>query len=168
MIAVVQDFEFDDTLLNYDYPGCDWYSYLGNGECGEIKSPDPKNFNRYYFYLPEKWDNEHTEGVYALWWSENHPDSGYPGDKAKKTYINGLYYIDLPKDVEVIVWNNAVGEVSLDYTFGCSADSFANRNKVFVVDFDKSKIENAILKGMNFEEGATTKERNGQMGGHKA
>lgn len=28
--------------------------------------------------------------------------------------------------------------------------------------------KNAILKGMNFEEGATTVERNGQVGGHKA
>jgi len=26
----------------------------------------------------------------------------------------------------------------------------------------------AMLKGMNFEEGATTRERNGQVGGHKA
>jgi DNA polymerase V len=28
--------------------------------------------------------------------------------------------------------------------------------------------KNAILKGMNFQEGATTIERNGQVGGHKA
>ena len=28
--------------------------------------------------------------------------------------------------------------------------------------------KNAILKGMNLEEGATTRERNGQVGGHKA
>ena len=28
--------------------------------------------------------------------------------------------------------------------------------------------KNAILKGMNFEEGATTRERNMQIGGHKA
>ena len=28
--------------------------------------------------------------------------------------------------------------------------------------------KNAILKGMNFEKGATTIERNGQVGGHKA
>ena len=27
--------------------------------------------------------------------------------------------------------------------------------------------KNALLKGMNFEEGATTRERNGQIGGHK-
>ena len=28
--------------------------------------------------------------------------------------------------------------------------------------------KNAILKGLNFEEGATAKERNEQIGGHKA
>jgi DNA polymerase V len=28
--------------------------------------------------------------------------------------------------------------------------------------------KNAILKGMNFEEGATAKDRNSQIGGHKA
>lgn len=28
--------------------------------------------------------------------------------------------------------------------------------------------KNAILKGMNFEEGATTRDRNAQIGGHKA
>ena len=28
--------------------------------------------------------------------------------------------------------------------------------------------KNAILKGMNFREGATTRERNGQVGGHRA
>ena len=28
--------------------------------------------------------------------------------------------------------------------------------------------KNAILKGMNFEEGAMTRERNGQIGGHKS
>ena len=27
--------------------------------------------------------------------------------------------------------------------------------------------KNAILKGMNLQEGGTTKERNGQIGGHK-
>ena len=28
--------------------------------------------------------------------------------------------------------------------------------------------KNAILKGLNFEEGATAKERNNQIGGHRA
>jgi DNA polymerase V len=36
-----------------------------------------------------------------------------------------------------------------------------------ILDIKKKYGKNAILKGMNFEEGATTIERNGQIGGHK-
>lgn len=37
-----------------------------------------------------------------------------------------------------------------------------------VLDIKKKFGKNAVLKGMNFEEGATTRERNEQIGGHKA
>ncbi len=37
-----------------------------------------------------------------------------------------------------------------------------------VLDIQKKFGKNALLKGMNLEDGATTKERNGQIGGHKA
>ncbi len=37
-----------------------------------------------------------------------------------------------------------------------------------VLDIQKKFGKNAVLKGMNFEEGAMTRERNGQIGGHKA
>ncbi len=37
-----------------------------------------------------------------------------------------------------------------------------------ILDIQKRYGKNAILKGMNFEEGATTIERNSQIGGHKA
>ncbi|MDE7280562.1 MAG: DNA methylase, partial [Ruminiclostridium sp.] len=37
-----------------------------------------------------------------------------------------------------------------------------------VIGLKKKYGKNAILKGMNFEEGATAIERNGQVGGHKA
>ncbi|MGN1052954.1 MAG: DNA methylase [Candidatus Scatosoma sp.] len=37
-----------------------------------------------------------------------------------------------------------------------------------VIGIKKKFGKNAILKGMNYEEGATAKERNGQIGGHKA
>ena len=36
-----------------------------------------------------------------------------------------------------------------------------------IINIKKKYGKNAILKGMNFEEGATMKERNGQIGGHK-
>ena len=37
-----------------------------------------------------------------------------------------------------------------------------------VLAIKKKYGKNAVLKGMTFEEGATTIQRNGQVGGHKA
>ena len=42
------------------------------------------------------------------------------------------------------------------------------RRQQAVLSIRKKYGKNAILKGMNFEEGATAKERNAQIGGHKA
>lgn len=42
------------------------------------------------------------------------------------------------------------------------------RRQKAVLSIQKKYGKNAILKGMNFEEGATTKDRNSQIGGHKA
>ena len=44
-----------------------------------------------------------------------------------------------------------------------------NYNKVYIRLLYKKKYgKNAVLKGMNFKEGATMIDRNGQIGGHKA
>ena len=37
-----------------------------------------------------------------------------------------------------------------------------------ILSLQKRYGKNAVLKGMNLQEGATTMERNGQIGGHKA
>ena len=37
-----------------------------------------------------------------------------------------------------------------------------------MLDIKKKYGKNAILKGMNLQEGATTRDRNRQIGGHKA
>ena len=42
------------------------------------------------------------------------------------------------------------------------------RRQRAVLQIRKKYGKNAILKGMNFEEGATTRDRNAQIGGHKA
>lgn len=42
------------------------------------------------------------------------------------------------------------------------------RKQQAMISIRKKYGKNAILKGMNFQEGATTRERNGQIGGHKA
>ena len=36
-----------------------------------------------------------------------------------------------------------------------------------IINIKKKYGKNDILKGMNFEEGATMRDRNGQIGGHK-
>lgn len=50
------------------------------------------------------------------------------------------------------------------------AKGFAREKRMqkALLDIKKKYGKNAVLKGMNFEEGATTVERNGQVGGHKA
>ncbi len=60
-----------------------------------------------------------------------------------------------------------------DYVNGENADnteSFDKEKKIqqAMLDIKKRFGKNAILKGMNLEEGATTMERNNQIGGHKA
>ena len=42
------------------------------------------------------------------------------------------------------------------------------RSQNAIIDIRRKFGKNAILKGMNFEEGATTIDRNLQIGGHKA
>ena len=42
------------------------------------------------------------------------------------------------------------------------------RRQQAVIGIKRKYGKNAILKGMNFQEGATTRSRNGQVGGHKA
>lgn len=42
------------------------------------------------------------------------------------------------------------------------------RKQKAVLDIKRKYGKNAVLRGMNFEDGATMRERNGQIGGHKA
>jgi hypothetical protein len=85
--------------------------------------PSTDDTYRYYFYMPSDWENEYTTenvaGVY--WWGGtdacgavegSSPDSpawpGYIAQYAGK-YDNGsVFYIDCPKDVGMIIWNNYV------------------------------------------------------------
>ncbi len=76
--------------------------------------------NRLYFYMPQDWyyDEYKATSAGCYWWSGS--DSGeefgtesggvkWPGYMAQVSPEEGvkdLYYIDLPSDVETIVWNN--------------------------------------------------------------
>lgn len=67
--------------------------------------------------------------------------------------------LDLFTDYEALAHQQAAEEAALKKERARQETIIALRKK-----FGK----NAILKGMNYEEGATTKNRNGQIGGHKA
>lgn len=47
-------------------------------------------------------------------------------------------------------------------------DDKERKRQEAILSIRKKFGKNAILKGMNFEDGATTIERNSQIGGHKA
>lgn len=72
-----------------------------------------------------------------------------------------------------VVANHTISE---DSSAGVQLDLFENRveddqrerrRQEAILTIRKKFGKNAILKGMNFEEGATAVERNGQVGGHK-
>ena len=53
------------------------------------------------------------------------------------------------------------------YPIVCDICNFSQVRSV-IMDIKKKYGKNAILKAMNLEEGATAKDRNAQIGGHKA
>lgn len=57
--------------------------------------------------------------------------------------------------------------IQLDLFEGAKDDGKERRRQEAILSIKKKFGRNAILKGMNFEEGATAIERNGQVGGHK-
>lgn len=143
MIAVVNQGKFDDTNLNDDYPTCTWYNYYGNGRYGTQSVPEDADTYRYYFYFPDEWQCTLSSTIYIYWWNGTNAHSSYPGVEAKKTNTQGLYYYDIPKDVETICWNNGVEfnettPENNEYRYNCYADTFNNNGKVYVLDMDKS------------------------------
>jgi len=94
------------------------------------------------------------------------------GDTYKDTYLNEDLLID-------ILHKTGADAVHPGYGFLSEVPSFAQKVEDAALERER-KIQaatlaikkkygkNAILKGMNFEEGATAKDRNAQIGGHKA
>ena len=65
--------------------------------------------------------------------------------------------------------DEAMADVQLDLFEDHQEDDGKERRRQEAILAIKNKYgRNAILKGMNFEEGATTRDRNQQVGGHKA
>ena len=69
-----------------------------------------------------------------------------------------------------VTFNNVIDEVYQQYDLFTSLKDVEREHKIQKVMLDiKDKYgKNAILKGMNLQEGATTRERNRQIGGHKS
>lgn len=73
----------------------------------------------------------------------------------------------------VVVANHTVREdnadgVQLDLFESAEPREKERKRQEAILSIRRKYGKNAILKGMNFEDGATARERNGQIGGHKA
>ena len=87
--------------------------------------------------------------------------------------VTGLYEEIVNRRLPIrrisISCNKVVHEPYMQYDLFTDAEILEKDRNVqkAVIDIKKKYGKNAILKGMNFEEKATTKERNRQIGGHK-
>lgn len=89
-------------------------------------------------------------------------------------YVEKLYERIIPTHLGIrranITFNNVVDETYQQYDLFCDPVELERERKMqqAMLDIKKKFGKNAILKGMNLEEGATTMERNRQIGGHKS
>lgn len=69
-----------------------------------------------------------------------------------------------------ISFNNVVDEAFKQYSFFTDSEALEKNNKMqkAVIELKQKFGKNAVLKGMNLQEKATTMERNHQIGGHKS
>lgn len=69
-----------------------------------------------------------------------------------------------------LTYNRVVKEEYKQYNFLVDTGELERNRKMqkAMIDIKKKFGKNAILKGMNLQEGATTRERNRQIGGHKS
>ena len=97
-----------------------------------VPSESVKETNRIYFLMPESWKNEKfgaTEAG-AYWWNGSDPCGSVDGTSAGPAWPGykmqvadadaNLYYIDLPSDVPVILFNNHInsGERKINHYTG--------------------------------------------------
>lgn len=69
-----------------------------------------------------------------------------------------------------LTFNNVVDETYQQYDLFCNPVELEKEKKMqkVMLDIKKKFGRNAVLKGMNLEEGATARERNCQIGGHRS
>lgn len=94
--------------------------------------------------------------------------------KTMLPYIEQLYERIIPPERGVrrvnMSFNNVVDEAYQQYNLFVDPAELERERRIqhAMIDIKKKFGKNAILKGMNLEEGATTMERNQQIGGHKS
>ncbi len=89
-------------------------------------------------------------------------------------YVEELYERIIPGHLGIrrvnLSFNNVIDEAYQQYDLFIDPAELERERKMqrAMIDIKKKFGKNAILKGMNMEEGATTRERNQQIGGHKS
>lgn len=64
---------------------------------------------RYYFYMPQRWENEFTTSTGAYWWEGTDLcETWQDMYKVKETENENIFCIDVPTDVPKLIFNNYV------------------------------------------------------------
>jgi len=94
--------------------------------------------------------------------------------KTMLPYIEQLYERIIPAHMGIrrvnLTFNNVIDEAYQQYDLFIDPAELERERKIqrAMIDIKKKFGKNAILKGMNLEEGATTMQRNQQIGGHRS
>ena len=80
----------------------------------------------------------------------------------------GIKYIETNEKKDVASVETKIGRVEAKEKEEQKKRERERRMQEALLTIKKKYGKNAVLRGMNFEEGATAKERNGQIGGHQA
>ena len=84
---------------------------------GEYTPSEGVKTNRYYVYMPREWCNEYTDSIGVYWWEgtdacssfyDSEGEVDWPGYKANAGEEENIFYVDCPKDVSVMLWNNYI------------------------------------------------------------
>ena len=94
--------------------------------------------------------------------------------KVMLSYVEQLYERIIPRNMGIrrvnLSFNNVIDEAYQQYDLFIDPADLERERKMqrAMIDIKKRFGKNAILKGMNLEKGATTIERNRQIGGHRS
>ncbi len=89
-----------------------YYFLMPNGENGRRgNDPEGKNYNEF----APSWFNEYTDEAGIWWWGAEHFNtSSWPGYTMERLNDSDIFYADVPKEVESLMFNNTV-DAGLDH-----------------------------------------------------